>query len=62
LANKIIVKNNVNNEPKNNKIAQDRGVGSADWLCDFFIYIIVFFWKLNVLVDYKKSTMFNLLF
>jgi hypothetical protein len=32
LANKIIDKNKINKEPKNNRIANGRGVGSTDLL------------------------------
>ncbi|MCP4373968.1 MAG: hypothetical protein GY797_38565 [Deltaproteobacteria bacterium] len=32
MANKIIDKNKINKEPKDNRIANDRGVGSTDFV------------------------------
>jgi hypothetical protein len=42
MANKIIDKNKINKEPKNNRIANDRGVGSTDLLGILFIYNTTF--------------------
>jgi hypothetical protein len=39
LANEIIDKNKINKEPNNNRIANDRGVGSTDLLGFFISYL-----------------------
>ncbi len=38
MANKIIDKNKINKEPKNNRIANGRGVGSTDLLDANYLY------------------------
>ncbi len=42
MANKIIVENKINKEAENNRLANDRGVGSTDLLEEIILFITSF--------------------